>query len=161
MSDYESGGRRFESFRVRHFFRTTAPGETCGQRQGWCPISAVLRASRSHDAGWSSPVARQAHNLKVLGSNPSPATIQTDQQGNGSPIGEPFSFVLMDCGRQRILNRAMSTDIQYPAWPGVLGNGIASRTLARPVTYAMVRSNPRPKPACGTVPYRRRSRYQP
>jgi predicted GIY-YIG superfamily endonuclease len=26
-------------------------------------------------AGWSSPVARQAHNLKVLGSNPSPATI--------------------------------------------------------------------------------------
>jgi hypothetical protein len=26
------------------------------------------------DAGWSSPVARQAHNLKVEGSNPSPAT---------------------------------------------------------------------------------------
>ena len=25
-------------------------------------------------AGWSSPVARQAHNLKVGGSNPSPAT---------------------------------------------------------------------------------------
>lgn len=25
-------------------------------------------------AGWSSPVARQAHNLKVVGSNPSPAT---------------------------------------------------------------------------------------
>ena len=28
------------------------------------------------DAGWSSPVARQAHNLKVVGSNPTPATIQ-------------------------------------------------------------------------------------
>src|SRR5204862_5642407 len=26
-------------------------------------------------AGWSSPVARQAHNLKVIGSNPIPATI--------------------------------------------------------------------------------------
>src|SRR5262249_43036538 len=26
------------------------------------------------DAGWSSPVARQAHNLKVVGSNPPPAT---------------------------------------------------------------------------------------
>ncbi len=26
------------------------------------------------DAGWSSPVARQAHNLKVVGSNPTPAT---------------------------------------------------------------------------------------
>jgi hypothetical protein len=25
-------------------------------------------------AGWSSPVARQAHNLKVTGSNPVPAT---------------------------------------------------------------------------------------
>jgi hypothetical protein len=28
----------------------------------------------SIDAGWSSPVARQAHNLKVVGSNPTPAT---------------------------------------------------------------------------------------
>jgi hypothetical protein len=29
---------------------------------------------RLFDAGWSSPVARQAHNLKVIGSNPIPAT---------------------------------------------------------------------------------------
>src|SRR5271157_2040407 len=29
-------------------------------------------------AGWSSPVARQAHNLKVVGSNPTPATIEVD-----------------------------------------------------------------------------------
>jgi hypothetical protein len=28
------------------------------------------------NAGWSSPVARQAHNLKVTGSNPVPATKQ-------------------------------------------------------------------------------------
>ncbi len=27
-------------------------------------------------AGWSSPVARQAHNLKVVGSNPTPATTE-------------------------------------------------------------------------------------
>ncbi len=26
------------------------------------------------DAGWSSPVAREAHNLEVAGSNPVPAT---------------------------------------------------------------------------------------
>src|SRR5262249_48318464 len=33
------------------------------------------RSRASHfDAGWSSPVARQAHNLKVVGSNPTPAT---------------------------------------------------------------------------------------
>src|SRR5262249_6680552 len=30
--------------------------------------------SDGFDAGWSSPVARQAHNLKVVGSNPTPAT---------------------------------------------------------------------------------------
>src|SRR5262249_49780755 len=30
------------------------------------------------DAGWSSPVARQAHNLKVVGSNPTPATNLTN-----------------------------------------------------------------------------------
>ena len=28
----------------------------------------------AHDAGWSSPVAREAHNLEVTGSNPVPAT---------------------------------------------------------------------------------------
>ena len=32
------------------------------------------KTSRQHNAGWSSPVARQAHNLKVTGSNPVPAT---------------------------------------------------------------------------------------
>ena len=36
---------------------------------------AMHRASR-FGAGWSSPVARQAHNLKVVGSNPTPATIK-------------------------------------------------------------------------------------
>ena len=34
----------------------------------YCPVR------RHIGAGWSSPVARQAHNLKVVGSNPTPAT---------------------------------------------------------------------------------------
>jgi hypothetical protein len=38
------------------------------------PPLAYIRAPS--DAGWSSPVARQAHNLKVTGSNPVPATIK-------------------------------------------------------------------------------------
>gem|GEM_PF-2183962 len=38
-------------------------------------------------AGWSSPVARQAHNLKVVGSNPTPAT-------NFSFILQLFTVVL-------------------------------------------------------------------
>jgi hypothetical protein len=33
-----------------------------------------LKIEFKYTAGWSSPVARQAHNLKVGGSNPSPAT---------------------------------------------------------------------------------------
>jgi hypothetical protein len=37
--------------------------------------SGLLCGSLEHvGAGWSSPVARQAHNLKVAGSNPAPAT---------------------------------------------------------------------------------------
>jgi hypothetical protein len=39
-------------------------------------ISVCFHHLRRHnnDAGWSSLVARQAHNLKVAGSNPAPAT---------------------------------------------------------------------------------------
>src|SRR5918994_6520656 len=44
--------------------------------------------SPNFDAGWSSPVARQAHNLKVTGSNPVPATKYT----NGPPQCGPFAF---------------------------------------------------------------------
>ena len=33
-----------------------------------------LRSHVKDDAGWSSPVARWAHNPKVAGSNPAPAT---------------------------------------------------------------------------------------
>ncbi len=38
------------------------------------PANPPAGATRPTPAGWSSPVARQAHNLKVVGSNPTPAT---------------------------------------------------------------------------------------
>ena len=39
-------------------------------------FSSLMSAKATRTiAGWSSPVARQAHNLKVIGSNPIPATI--------------------------------------------------------------------------------------
>jgi hypothetical protein len=41
------------------------------------------KAKQRFNAGWSSPVARQAHNLKVIGSNPIPATTDTD-----TPVAE-------------------------------------------------------------------------
>ena len=37
-------------------------------------VKRVVARFELVDAGWSSPVARQAHNLKVVGSNPTPAT---------------------------------------------------------------------------------------
>ena len=37
------------------------------------------KAAQRFNAGWSSPVARQAHNLKVIGSNPIPATRKSRQ----------------------------------------------------------------------------------
>ena len=40
------------------------------------------------DAGWSSPVARQAHNLKVVGSNPTPATSISFDFHDKVPLGE-------------------------------------------------------------------------
>ena len=46
--------------------------------------TAALRSSYPNavlGAGWSSPVARQAHNLKVVGSNPTPATKQKPRSG--------------------------------------------------------------------------------
>jgi hypothetical protein len=42
------------------------------------PFIMLIALRLSVDAGWSSPVARQAHNLKVVGSNPTPATNDTD-----------------------------------------------------------------------------------
>ena len=45
-------------------------------------------------AGWSSPVARQAHNLKAAGSNPAPATsfITTISNTCKAPYGGLFTF---------------------------------------------------------------------
>ena len=49
------------------YAKALAPGER------WGIMSAPW------NAGWSSPVARQAHNLKVVGSNPTPATNFTNE----------------------------------------------------------------------------------
>jgi hypothetical protein len=38
------------------------------------PVRLSLSQNQLNDAGWSSPVAREAHNLEVAGSNPVPAT---------------------------------------------------------------------------------------
>ena len=40
--------------------------------QQFCRGPIILSRANNFVAGWSSPVARQAHNLKVVGSNPTP-----------------------------------------------------------------------------------------
>jgi hypothetical protein len=47
----------------------------------------LVSASIDMGAGWSSPVARQAHNLKVVGSNPTPATNLSVASEMASPLG--------------------------------------------------------------------------
>ena len=51
-----------------------------GRRQAR-PMRIHSHTPHTHtpSAGWSSPVARQAHNLKVVGSNPTPATTQAPE----------------------------------------------------------------------------------
>src|SRR3954451_9962179 len=61
-----------EARRHDHTRRTDAPREP-------------QAGDRGEDAGWSSPVARQAHNLKVAGSNPAPATNVTTVRPSPSP----------------------------------------------------------------------------
>ena len=61
-----------------------------GRRQACQIADGAIVDPRPLIAGWSSPVARQAHNLKVIGSNPIPAT--TDSNAGSSE--EPALFVL-------------------------------------------------------------------
>ena len=48
-------------------------GRSCERRRGSNPFSSAIKFL-VNIAGWSSTVARWAHNPEVVGSNPSPAT---------------------------------------------------------------------------------------
>ena len=60
---------------------------TC-QKAAAAAFLHIRAAAPEHlGAGWSSPVARQAHNLKVVGSNPTPATNSTTTKAPAKPAG--------------------------------------------------------------------------
>jgi hypothetical protein len=100
-----------------------------------------------------------------------PSTISRAAAANGAQIsrlccgltGRLQWTILSPRGTEReLFNDDMTTTKglhQNSALPGNRGNGITSRMFSTPVTYCTSRSNPSPKPACGTEPYRRRSRY--
>src|SRR6478735_8028447 len=69
------------------------------------------------DAGWSSPVARQAHNLKVAGSNPAPATSK-----NQPPFGAAFLCSLFgNDGLARRLSARGQEELTACAYGGAPG----------------------------------------
>ena len=60
----------------------------------------VFTTPVSGDAGWSSPVARQAHNLKVAGSNPAPATkFDAEVISHSHPAACSGAFGVRTCGQ--------------------------------------------------------------
>jgi hypothetical protein len=61
-----TGGPRERPFALGENICLAKHGDTGAHSKAASPLLG--------DAGWSSPVARQAHNLKVVGSNPTPAT---------------------------------------------------------------------------------------
>ena len=68
--------RRFSGLVQEPSFTHHEPRQRLLASDFWL-LTSVARVSAT-DAGWSSPVARQAHNLKVVGSNPTPAPTTTD-----------------------------------------------------------------------------------
>ena len=93
----------------------------------------MLREQDRIDAGWSSPVARQAHNLKVTGSNPVPAPKHGKAPGPGNgtwgffcfgmPQGQISELSVTSCKQVRVIRiagvdylKAMSLCV--PLYPG-------------------------------------------
>ncbi len=60
-------------------------------------------------AGWSSPVARQAHNLKAAGSNPAPATKSYKFSHNASALAPEafFAFRVMNDNGKNLRNKKL------------------------------------------------------
>jgi hypothetical protein len=67
---------------VKHLSAHGTVAQATGESVAAGPPSRILRHSpvTLTTAGWSSPVARQAHNLKVTGSNPVPASTTHAQE---------------------------------------------------------------------------------
>src|SRR5688500_5845204 len=96
----------------------TPPGIVAGVSRGKKPIHKSkgcpfgdgpfrVSSAKTHGAaGWSSPVARQAHNLKVVGSNPTPAT-----KPRKSPAVAVGLFVFRRAGRVGLRQRRDDNDL--------------------------------------------------
>ena len=71
----------------------------------FCCFCGPNRRRALVDAGWSSPVARQAHNLKVVGSNPTPATSNPFDFHDKFPLGGNLEARLYIIGKHIVRRR--------------------------------------------------------
>jgi hypothetical protein len=77
------------------------------------------RESLPHNAGWSSPVARQAHNLKVRGSNPLPATNDScESKAPKTPASERTAGFFLFAANRRIAARSPRSTMASSASAG-------------------------------------------
>ena len=111
------------------------------RRPGTARHDKARRRPRT-DAGWSSPVARQAHNLKVAGSNPAPATI---------PPSDPYTQPMGARGRRPPASRPHALRIRdrRVRVPRAAGRGEPSRTPRSP---RPARPQVRPLPGADRAP---------
>ena len=75
----------------------SSPGIEAGEHKTFVSLMRTHLQVIYPGAGWSSPVARQAHNLKVTGSNPVPATTPIYQTVSGYPEAVFLCLLFVAC----------------------------------------------------------------
>ncbi len=114
-------------------FRHACPCPPCGGILQKSPADAGQQSGlgdhgdtpKTHDAGWSSPVAREAHNLEVAGSNPVPATLKPPRS-HQAVAGVYFLFRgAVEHGKsRRAIHKPPPHHTYAVAWPVPLAVGL-------------------------------------
>ena len=119
-------GRTHSHCQIRNTRRASRRGAFCFIRD------PPTRRTHIDGAGWSSPVARQAHNLKVVGSNPTPATISSHHNTphNSRPNGGFLRFWGLLCGLSTICAAKNSA---FSNMRSILISSIVRSTGSQPV----------------------------
>src|SRR5215468_7727275 len=86
---------------------------------------------RQVTAGWSSPVARWAHNPKVAGSNPAPATNLRSHVIDRASVGRPISRYQKVASTWRPFRFLGDSTASRPDFPGrIVGSTVRSLRLS-------------------------------
>lgn len=141
------------------------------EKSGNVPLNGFLVSLTAVTSASDGPFQHQASISATAASSPSnnastsPFAVFLTQPV--SPSSSAFSFVLArnhtPCTRPEMITCAcVFIQISFPYGLNrnkVRGNGIASLMFSALQIQAVSRSTPKPYPACGTEPYRRRSKY--